>query len=546
MDAFASSLRADDGGRLYLLAEKDSDGNDLTLNQLRIVRSKGWTVYYQKASSEFDWIVYEGEQYTIHIAGTQVTDMNKDDVLGDGSVKYEPGDGVGILTFTSDKLTAADHTYVIIAQGVDLVINAPEDGLTLESQYGIDMRGNNLTVNGDITFKTEFDPVYSCADFIVNGNLTASNINVQNGTIIVNGNTKMTANSNSSCLSATSVVLNGAKHELSGAGCIRATNVTIAGDLTATASGDYAIWANDNLTMASGTWKVSAKEMAIRCGKKFTIPDNHGIKTPVFGKIGLSGGNLTILDSSTNEYSPRGAKEVEIVDYPCLYLSEYEYCSSQLSAADGQEGTVALIRNIKKNGWNTFAAPIAITDLEGTFGQGVKVKQLISSTLTGGTLKLTFADADQIEPGKPYFVRVNETVNLKSCVFEGVTISNDIVPTVTDAVDLVPTLGKTTVEGDNPKSVMFLFGDYYGLVFAQELPALMNGFRAYFRLKDPDAVRSINMSLDDDGGATLVNSVGVNSEQLADEWYTVDGRKLSGQPTAKGVYINKGKKTIIK
>ena len=558
MDAFASSLRAD-GGQIHLLAEKDPDGNALTLNQLKIIRGKGWTVYYQKASSEFDWIVYEGEQYTIFIVDTQVTDMNKDDVLGDGSVKYEPGDGVGILTFTGNKLTAPDNKFVITAQGVDLVINAPEDGLTLESQYGIDMRGNNLTVNGDITFKTEFNPVYSCADFIVNGDLTASNINVQNGTIIVNGNTKMTADTYSTCLSATSVVLNGAKHELSGGACIRATNVTIAGDLTATASGDCAIWANDNLTVASGTWTVSAKSTAIRSGKKFTIPDTHGIKTPVLGKIIQTSSYLTVWNPNTSEYNPGGAKEVEIVDYPCLYLSEYEYCSSQLSAADGQEGTVAIVRNIKKNGWNTFAAPIAITDLEGTFGQGVKVKQLTGSSLIGGTLKLTFTDADRIEPGKPYLVRVKETVNLKGCVFEGVTISKDIVPTVTDAVDLVPTLGRTTVEGDNPKSVMVFYDDYYGLVFAQELPALMNGFRAYFRLKDPDAVRSISMSLDDDGGATLVNSVGVrstsgrllpegrkNSEQLADEWYTVDGRKLSGQPTAKGVYINKGKKTIIK
>jgi hypothetical protein len=140
---------------------------------------------------------------------------------------------------------------------------------------------------------------------------------------------------------------------------------------------------------------------------------------------------------------------------------------------------------------------------------------------------------------------VNETVNLKSHVFEGVTISKDIVPTVTDAVDLVPTLGRTTVEGDNPKSVMVLYDDYYGLVFAQELPALMNGFRAYFRLKDPDAVRSISMNLDD-GGATLVNSERVKSEELTDTWFTVDGRKLSGRPTAKGVYIYKGKKTIIK
>ena len=42
--------------------------------------------------------------------------------------------------------------------------------------------------------------------------------------------------------------------------------------------------------------------------------------------------------------------------------------------------------------------------------------------------------------------------------------------------------------------------------------------------------------------ATLVNSERVNSEA----WYTLDGRKMQGKPTQKGVYITNGKKVIIK
>jgi hypothetical protein len=29
------------------------------------------------------------------------------------------------------------------------------------------------------------------------------------------------------------------------------------------------------------------------------------------------------------------------------------------------------------------------------------------------------------------------------------------------------------------------------------------------------------------------------------KWYTVDGRKLAGKPTQKGVYIYKGKKLVV-
>jgi hypothetical protein len=29
-------------------------------------------------------------------------------------------------------------------------------------------------------------------------------------------------------------------------------------------------------------------------------------------------------------------------------------------------------------------------------------------------------------------------------------------------------------------------------------------------------------------------------------WYDLNGRQLSGKPAAKGIYINKGKKVVIK
>ena len=44
----------------------------------------------------------------------------------------------------------------------------------------------------------------------------------------------------------------------------------------------------------------------------------------------------------------------------------------------------------------------------------------------------------------------------------------------------------------------------------------------------------------DNGQLTIDNWAG------AEEWYTIDGRKLNGKPTKKGLYINNGKKTVIK
>ncbi len=32
----------------------------------------------------------------------------------------------------------------------------------------------------------------------------------------------------------------------------------------------------------------------------------------------------------------------------------------------------------------------------------------------------------------------------------------------------------------------------------------------------------------------------------SDSWYSLDGRKLNGEPKTKGIYIKNGKKTVIK
>jgi hypothetical protein len=45
-------------------------------------------------------------------------------------------------------------------------------------------------------------------------------------------------------------------------------------------------------------------------------------------------------------------------------------------------------------------------------------------------------------------------------------------------------------------------------------------------------------------------STGVKLQPAADdsdqEWYTIDGRKLKGQPTQKGIYVKNGKKHVVK
>jgi hypothetical protein len=53
----------------------------------------------------------------------------------------------------------------------------------------------------------------------------------------------------------------------------------------------------------------------------------------------------------------------------------------------------------------------------------------------------------------------------------------------------------------------------------------------------------------DEDGATGILPIDKGKwimDHYADGWYDLQGRKLSGKPTQKGIYIYKGKKQIIK
>ena len=76
----------------------------------------------------------------------------------------------------------------------------------------------------------------------------------------------------------------------------------------------------------------------------------------------------------------------------------------------------------------------------------------------------------------------------------------------------------------------------------------LGAFRAYFQLSGGASVRELNMNFGEgNGDATRLNdSVKMLNDKEADAWYSLDGRKLNGQPTARGIYVKNGRKVVIK
>ena len=79
----------------------------------------------------------------------------------------------------------------------------------------------------------------------------------------------------------------------------------------------------------------------------------------------------------------------------------------------------------------------------------------------------------------------------------------------------------------------------------------LGAFRAYFQINPEQGggnVREFVLNFDE-GETTGIESMH-NSECIkhnkADAWYSLDGRKLDGKPSAKGLYIYKDRKVVIK
>ena len=95
-------------------------------------------------------------------------------------------------------------------------------------------------------------------------------------------------------------------------------------------------------------------------------------------------------------------------------------------------------------------------------------------------------------------------------------------------------LGMTTVKNEQH----FGFHRYTG----EEMAA----HKAYVLVSGSQSARSLTMVFDEASGIESLTPDAAPKAQAADHWFTLDGRRLQAKPTAPGIYINNGRKVMIK
>ena len=208
-------------------------------------------------------------------------------------------------------------------------------------------------------------------------------------------------------------------------------------------------------------------------------------------------------------------------------------------------------RTLYKDGnWNTICLPFDVT-LEGSVLEGAIAKPISNATMTGTHVDITFGDAvDALEAGMPYII--------KWVVAEGET-AEDIVNPMFEDVTLSSTEGRTISLADghvkfigyfNPMNITADDTSIYYLTADNKLACTskdrtLKAFRAYFEFTANYASDTNSFSVSFNFGTDAITNV-LNTVANGETWFTLDGRRLSGKPTQKGVYVTNGQKVIIK
>ena len=135
----------------------------------------------------------------------------------------------------------------------------------------------------------------------------------------------------------------------------------------------------------------------------------------------------------------------------------------------------------------------------------------------------------------------NVTTNRSSVVSaDDNLLKGTLVPLTIDLTDNTPyySLGRRREDSTSPYVV--------GFYKANNSAYTLGANRAYLDMTGVQTLASGYVFSFDEGETTKIGEVIEVNNVNDNAWYTLDGRKLNGQPTSKGLYIVNGKKMIVK
>ncbi len=503
-------------------------GGDTPLSLEHVELNDNYGIYYNSCfvdeSGERitgDRIVIEPKpitKYDLWVGDTQVDEANKDDIPGvtgeNAKASFDPATN----TLTLENVTGVTGNTMgalITAEGIDLTVEGSAVLANETVAMGIQVAPGSLTLNGDFTISAGSYGIYVQKDVtMAKGRLfakgkAASGIYSARGALKVNGGT-----------------------------------VEASGSM-------WAVVPNPDLSGNTGEYEVLVNEDYYTAAAGASLWSGDDVNDPLGGF------------SSAYKY-------VKIIHIPTLVLLDddseadtknHELIRANLGEQVGKVNVRIEGRTLYKTGhWNTLMLPFSLASLAGTPLEDADVRELVPDecSYANGTLTLKFAAASSIEANKPYIVRwAASDEHIVNPQFAKVYLEDgsQIIGLLNDGILFLGTSSPTTIYEHVGRQYLYMGDDsklYYPL---NDLT--INAFRAFFFLRDfvagepsaTDNEKEIrNIVLDFGNGETtgIDALLKDNEPQSNDYYYSIDGQRLQGKPTKKGIYIKNGKKVVVK
>ena len=329
--------------------------------------------------------------------------------------------------------------------------------------------------------------------------------------------------------------------------------------VTATITGSTGAY-NDNIVLRVNNIPVMGTVVNVLAGETVEVP---------FSFIPQRGGanTLALYDRRTGGHLI-GSVTVNITDV--FTLANEDDNSSVINGADGNLAIVTLGNRtlFRDAAWNTLCLPFGVCDgdadndhpaaeggidgksFTGTQLQGATVMELDTRTgiythdtgLDDKTLYLNFREVKEIVAGTPYIIKWDADAPIENPVFNSVTIDKTMHDVAFTGGSFKGTYANQTFAADTP-GILFLGAS--NTLYWPQAGATIGACRAYFDLGVASSVRAFHLNFGDEE-ATGISLTPTKGEENDEGWYDLSGRKLQGKPIKKGVYIQNGKKVVVK
>ena len=317
--------------------------------------------------------------------------------------------------------------------------------------------------------------------------------------------------------------------------------------------------------IASGVWvKITKGEDAVVASDRVTTEGNPAkVKLDEDKNSQKFQNSIKVVPVSQDAYAnyeftvKRGS--LYVIDKDALVLDDNdENLAENIEAKDGEKRVFVAFgpRVLKKDQWNTLVLPFktSVSELSETLGY-VVVDKLDESNSNTSTIAIKLAFG-AIEANTPILVQPEEDVNLADGIFFQKNIIYSDEPKAADNAghEFIGTYeGHNVMTGDD--SEFYYSNGQKQFVHSGNTTkgyVTVGKMRAY--LKDTNAGTSSAarmITIEEPNGETNVTAISevnvdAKASVKAEGWYTINGVKLNAAPTQKGLYINNGKKVIIK